>query len=52
MQMEWTQGAMMFYGGIAGMGICLIAAVIAAVIIGKGRTRLKKKLDEEYGKGE
>ena len=48
-QIEWTQGAMMFYGGIAGMGLVLIAAVVAALILSRSKARLTKKLDEEYG---
>ncbi|MCL2068302.1 MAG: hypothetical protein FWH00_00210 [Oscillospiraceae bacterium] len=49
---QWTQGAILFYGGIAGMGIAAIAAVIAAVILGSSKLRITKKLDEEYGMGD
>ena len=48
-QIEWTQGAIWFYGGIAGMGLILIVGIITAIILGRSKSRLTKKLDEEYG---
>jgi len=39
----------MFYGGLAGMVVTLAASVIAAVILARGSTRIKRKLNQEYG---
>jgi hypothetical protein len=50
-QIEWTRGAMMFYGGIAGMALILIVSVAVILVLSRSKARLTKKLDEEYGKG-
>lgn len=40
---------MLFYGGIVGMGLALIASVIAILMLRKSGVRLKRQLDAEYG---
>jgi len=47
--MEWTTGAMMFYGGLAGAAATAVAAVIAAIVLARGNKRIKNKLNLEYG---
>ena len=47
--MEWTTGAMMFYGGLAGAAATLVAAIAAAIILARGSKRIKRKLNQEYG---
>ncbi len=46
----WRGSEMLFYGGIAVMGtVGLLAAVSIAIFTLTGR-RLKKKLEQEYGR--
>ena len=40
----------MFYGGAAGAGAALLALIIALIAFHGGKKRLRRKLDEEYGK--
>ena len=47
--MELTLGSMMFYGGIAGAGLTLVASVVAAAVLRSGRKKIVKKLNDEYG---
>jgi len=47
--MEWTTGNIMFYGGLAGAAVTLLAAIIAAISLARGNKRIKRKLDQEYG---
>lgn len=47
-----TPGEMLFYGGIAGMCIIALAAIIAIIVLSRSRKTLRKKLDAEYGSGE
>ena len=47
--MEWTRGALMFYGGIAGALLTLLAAIIVLVILKRSRKRIILKLNDEYG---
>ncbi len=49
MNIALTPGEMLFYGGIAGMAITLIAALIVVIVMSGSRRRLRKKLKEEYG---
>jgi len=49
---DLTQGAMMFYGGIAGMGLVLVVGLVVFLVLSRSKARLTKKLDEEYGKRE
>jgi hypothetical protein len=48
--MELTMGSMMFYGGIAGAVLTLIAALVTFFVMSRSRARLKTKFDDEYGK--
>lgn len=41
-----TMGTMMFYGGIAGVAVSLLAAIICAVVFPKQRVKALKKLSE------
>lgn len=47
--MSLTPGEMLFYGGIAGMAVVVIVAVIVIIVLASSRSRLRRKLDEEYG---
>ena len=47
--MDWTLGTMLFYGGLAGMAVTIVAAVIAVIILASGNKRIKSKLNQEYG---
>jgi Na+-transporting methylmalonyl-CoA/oxaloacetate decarboxylase gamma subunit len=47
--MNLTPGEMLFYGGIAGMAIVLITAIIVIAVLSGSRKRLRRKLNEEYG---
>jgi len=40
----------LFYGGIAGMVLAAVAAVVAAVIFVVSGHRLRKILEDEFGK--
>lgn len=40
----------MFYGGIVLMGAAAAGAVIAAILLRVSGKRLKKQLEDEYGK--
>ena len=48
--MEMTLGSMFFYGGLAGLGITVLVAIIAGIVLGSGRKNLRKIMDEEYGR--
>ena len=52
LQIEWTQGVIMFYGGILGIGLVLIVGIITVLALGRSKARINKKLDWEYGKRE
>ncbi len=47
--MALTPGEMLFYGGLAGMAITLVVALIVIIVMSGSRRRLRKKLKEEYG---
>lgn len=47
--MNLTPGEMLFYGGIIGMAITLVIAIIVIVVLSGSRKRLRRKLNEEYG---
>ena len=47
--MELTIGGMFFYGGIVGLGFTILLAIIAGFVLGGGRKKLRKEMDEEYG---
>jgi len=50
--MDLTPGTMMFYAGIAGVGVTAILIVIILIVFSKSKSRLRKKLNEEYGSNE
>ena len=50
--MEWTTGSIMFYGGAVGAGAAFLALLITLIAFHGGKKRLRRKLDEEYGKQE
>jgi hypothetical protein len=48
--MGMTMGSIFFYGGVAGLGATIVAAVIVIIVQSGDRKRLRNKLDAEYGK--
>lgn len=46
---SFTPGELLFYGGIAGMAVTLIAAIIVIIVMSGSRKRLRRKLRDEYG---
>ena len=48
--MGLTAGSLFFYGGIAGLAVTLIVAIIIVATQSSKRKRLRETLDEEYGK--
>ncbi len=46
---SFTPGELLFYGGIAGMAVTLIVAIIVIIVMSGSRKRLRRKLKEEYG---
>jgi len=48
--MGFATGSLFFYGGIVGLAVALIAAIIIIIVQSGDRKRLREKLDEEYGK--
>ena len=47
--MEWTIGNMLFYGGIAGMVITFIIAIITIIALKISKKSIVRKLNDEYG---
>ena len=47
--MNFTPGEILFYGGITGMVIVGIVAIIVIAVLSGSRKRLRRKLNEEYG---
>lgn len=47
--MNLTPGEMLFYGGIAGMAVVTVVAIVVILIMAGSRKRLRRKLNEEYG---
>jgi hypothetical protein len=39
----------MFYGGIAGAAVTLIAGIAAFLVLARGKKRIARKLRDEYG---
>lgn len=48
--MQFTPGELLFYGGLAGMAAVLLIAVIVIIVQSGTRRRLRRKLQEDYGK--
>ena len=47
--MEMTLGSMFFYGGIIGLAITILSAIIAGIVLGSGRRKMRKRMNDEYG---
>jgi len=47
-----TIGEMFFYGGIVGGGIAVLLLIITSAVFAGSRTRLRAKLNKEYGNKE
>ena len=48
--MELAQGELLFYSGIAIMISAAVIAIIAAIILDISQKRLRKRLEQEFGK--
>ena len=48
--MDFTPGEMLFWGGIVGMVLVVIASAIVVAGLAGSRKRLRRRLNEEYGK--
>jgi len=46
---KWTLGAMMFYGGIAGAALTLVATIVVSIVMKNSRKNIIRKLNDEYG---
>jgi hypothetical protein len=49
MTVAWTLGSLMFYGGIAGAALTVLAALVIAIVLKKSRKGIIAKLNAEYG---
>jgi hypothetical protein len=49
-EMRSMEGTTLFYGGLCGLVLTLVAATIVAVVLGLRGRRLRARLEEEYGK--
>ena len=47
--MEWTLGAMLFYGGLTAAAITVVVAIITAVALHASKRKIAGQLDGEYG---
>lgn len=47
--MSFTPGEILFYGGIAGMAVVAVAAIVITAVLGGSRKRLRRRMNEEYG---
>ena len=47
--MSVTPGELLFYGGIVGMALTVIAAIVVIIILSGSRKRIRDQLNEEYG---
>lgn len=43
-------GTILFYGGIVLMGTAVVGAAVAAIVLHVSGKRLKKRLEEEFGR--
>lgn len=50
LNINFTPGEMLFYGGIAGMVLTAIIAIIVLIVMSGSRKRLRRRLNEEYGR--
>lgn len=49
LNIDFTPGEMLFYGGIAGMVLVAIITIIVLIVMSGSRKRLRRKLNDEYG---
>lgn len=42
-------GVWLFYGGVAAMALSVIGGTIAAIFLHTARSRLRRRLEDEYG---
>ena len=47
--MNFTPGEILFYGGIVGMIMVFIVAIVVAIVLSGSRKRLRRKLNAVYG---
>jgi len=50
--MGLTPGETLFYGGIIGMVVITVVAIIVIAVLSGSRKRLRRKFKEEYGDNE
>ena len=48
--MDWTRSELLLYGGIALMLAAAVSAVAAVILVGLAKKRLRKRLEQEFGK--
>ncbi len=46
--LTWTRGSLLFYGGVGGMALVIIAAIIVAVCLKRSEKKIKKRLETFY----
>jgi len=46
---NFTTGELLFYGGIIGMCIMVVAAIIVTATLASSRKRMRSTFNEEYG---
>ena len=50
--MDFTPGELMFYGGIVGMIAVVIVSAVMIFILAGSRKRLRRKLNDDYYKND
>lgn len=49
---DFTPGEWLYYGGITGAVVVVIAAIVVTIVLAGRWKRLRRKLDDEYGGSE
>jgi len=47
--LDLTMGGMMFFGGLAGLGLTALCAMIVSIARARGKRNIEVKLNSEYG---
>ena len=47
MDLNFTAGEMLFYGGIVGMAVVIVVSAVLICVLAKGKKRLRKKFEAE-----
>lgn len=47
MDMNFTTGEMLFYGGIAGMAVVTVVSAVLICVLAKGKKRIRRKFEAE-----